>query len=221
MLKYQLKQMIPKIIHQIWIGPKKRPDIWMDTFRKFCQEFDYEYVLWDDKKVSEMEMENKYFYNLEQTYNGKSDILRYEILYQYGGTYVDADSVLLKAEKFHELLSSFDKDAGFGFEIDGKLACGGVSLAKKHSEFMKKCIEEIPTRNMNLLAWQSIGPQLITDLSIKYQNIIPMTFYKSTIFYPRRWHGIQDIDLHNKVEIPEESVMFQYGYSTNNLETKI
>jgi mannosyltransferase OCH1-like enzyme len=213
--------MIPKIIHQIWIGPKKRPDIWMDTFRKFCEEFEYEYVLWDDQKVSEMQMENKYFYDHEQSYNGKSDILRYEILYQYGGTYIDADSVLLKGQKFHELLSSFDKDAGFGFEIDGKLACGGVSLAQKNSEFMKKCIEEIPTRNMNLFAWQSVGPQLITDMAIKFQHNIPLTFYQSTIFYPRRWHGIQDIDLHTKVEIPEESVMFQYGYSTNNLESKI
>jgi mannosyltransferase OCH1-like enzyme len=213
--------MIPKIIHQIWIGPKKRPDIWMDTFRKFCQEFGYEYVLWDDKRVNEMHMVNRSFYDSEQTYNGKSDILRYEILYQYGGTYVDADSVLLKGQQFHELLSSFESDAGFGFEIDGHLACGGVSLAKINSEFMKKCIEEIPQRNMKLLAWQSIGPQLITDLSFKFQDTIPITFYKSTIFYPRRWHGIQEIDLHTKVEIPAESLMFQYGYSTNNLESKI
>jgi hypothetical protein len=26
--------MIPKIIHQIWVGPKKKPDIWIDTFKK-------------------------------------------------------------------------------------------------------------------------------------------------------------------------------------------
>lgn len=213
--------MIPKIIHQIWIGPKKRPDIWMDSFKKFCQEFEYEYMLWDDEKVSQMEMVNREWYNKEQTYNGKSDILRYEILYQYGGTYIDADSFLLKGKKFHELLTAFDSDAGFGFEIDGHLACGGVSLAKKNSQFMKKCIEEIPLRDFNLLAWQSIGPQLITDLSLRFRDEIPLFFYKSTIFYPRRWHGIQDIQMHETFPIPEESVMFQYGYSTNNLESKI
>ena len=213
--------MFPKIIHQIWIGPKKRPDIWMDSFKKFCSEYEYEYFLWDDQKVSEMNMINKSFYDNEKTYNGKSDILRYEILYQYGGTYVDADSFLLKGQQFHELLNSFDKDAGFGFEIDGHLICGGVSLAQKNSTFMKQCIEEIPQRNMNLLAWQSVGPQLITDLSIRYREVIPLTFYKSSIFYPRRWHGIQDINMHEKVEIPPESVMFQYGYSTNNLESQI
>jgi len=62
---------------------------------------------------------------------------------------------------------------------------------------------------------------LVTELAIKHQHEIPLTYYKSTIFYPRRWHGIQDINLHTTVEIPPESVMFQYGYSTNNLETKI
>ena len=212
---------IPKIIHQIWIGPKKRPDIWMNSVREFCEVFDYQYILWDDKKVSEMEMTNRSFYDSQDTFNGKSDVLRYEILYQYGGIYIDADSVIVKPEKFHELLRNFKADAGFGFEIDGKLACGGVSISIKNSIFMKKCIEEIPKRNMNVLAWQSVGPQLITDMSLKYQREISLLFYKSTIFYPRRWHGIQDIEMHKTYPIPEESVMFQYGYSTNNLESKI
>ena len=61
---------------------------------------------------------------------------------------------------------------------------------------------------------------LVED-TIKYQKEIPLVFYKSTIFYPRRWHGIQDIHMHEKMELPPESVMFQYGYSTNNLESKI
>jgi len=86
---------------------------------------------------------------------------------------------------------------------------------------MKKFMDGIPKRNFNLLAWQSIGPQLITDLSIRHQKEIPLVFYKSTVFYPRRWHGIQDIHMHEKIQLPPESVMFQYGYSTNNLESKI
>jgi hypothetical protein len=71
------------------------------------------------------------------------------------------------------------------------------------------------------MAWQSVGPQLITDLVVKHQHEIPLTLYKSTVFYPRRWHGIQDIQMHKTFPVPEESVMFQYGYSTNNLESKI
>ena len=86
---------------------------------------------------------------------------------------------------------------------------------------MKACIDEIPKRDMTKLAWQSIGPQLITDLWMKHKTVIPIKVYKSRIFYPIRWHGITDINMHEKMQLPEESVMFQYGYSTNNLETKI
>jgi mannosyltransferase OCH1-like enzyme len=212
---------IPKKVHQIWIGPKKRPDIWMNSVKEFCEVFDYEYILWDDQKVSEMNMVNREWYNLESTYNGKSDILRYEILYQNGGIYIDADMVIINDQNLHSLISDFNADAGFGFEVDGMLICGAVSLAKKESEFIKKCIEKVPSRDMSLMAWESVGPKLITDVCYEYQTRIPLILYKSTVFYPMRWHGIQDVQMHKTFPTPPESVMFQYGYSTNNLEHKI
>ena len=212
---------IPRLVHQIWIGPKKRPDIWMDTVKSFCETQDFEYVLWDDKKVSELKMVNQSFYDKEPTYNGKSDILRYEILYQYGGVYIDADSVILKPEQFNTLLTSFNKDAGFGYEINGKLVCGGVSIAVSGSKIIKHCVDAIPGRDMTKMAWISVGPGLITDIVREYQEKIPVELYASTVFYPVRWHGIQEVDLHTKTLVPPESVMFQYGYSTNNLESKI
>ena len=39
-------------------------------------------------------------YNIEPTYNGKSDLLRYLILYAYGGIYVDADMVWINNKSF-------------------------------------------------------------------------------------------------------------------------
>ena len=50
-------------IHQIWIGPKARPDIWMDTVKAFAQKYEYEYIVWDDQKVSELTMINKKWYD--------------------------------------------------------------------------------------------------------------------------------------------------------------
>ena len=213
--------MLPKIIHQIWIGPKKRPDIWMDSVKQFCSDFGYEYKLWDNETTENLNLVNQKFYDRDPTYFGKADILRYELLFRYGGCFVDADSVIMKGQQFHELLNDFNTDAGFGFEVDNVLVCQGVCMAIPSSKFMQKCIEEIPLRDFTQLPWIATGPRLVTELVIRYQEEIPLSLYKSTIFYPRSWHGIQDIDLHTKVEIPPESVMFQYGYSTNNLEGKI
>jgi mannosyltransferase OCH1-like enzyme len=48
--------MIPKIIHQIWIGSKKKPDIWIDTFKKdyINDNPDWDYKLWDDENILEL-----------------------------------------------------------------------------------------------------------------------------------------------------------------------
>ena len=213
---------IPKIVHQIWIGPKKRPDIWMDGVKKFAEKFGYEYKLWDDDAVSKLTMINKTWYDKEPTYNGKSDILRYELLDQFGGVYIDADMAVVRPEGLDKLIKGVgNRDCAFGFEVDNQLICGAVTFAVKGSKFIKKCIEVLPTRDMTQLAWISVGPKLITDLVIKYQTQIPLAVYKSTVFYPLRWHGIQDVYLHTKMIFPEDTVMFQYGYSTNNLESKI
>ena len=84
---------IPKIIHQIWIGPNKIPKIWMDTITNFCNKYNYQYILWDDNTVNNFTLTNKKYYDIEKTFNGKSDILRYEILYNYGGIYIDGEKL--------------------------------------------------------------------------------------------------------------------------------
>ncbi len=49
-LKYffcnKIMSKIPKIIHQIWIGPKPRPSKFMETWAK--KNPDFEYILWNE-----------------------------------------------------------------------------------------------------------------------------------------------------------------------------
>lgn len=79
---------IPKIIHQIWIGPNKKPNIWTDTFEfDYISKFpDWKYVLWNDDNIKSLFDDfpiMKLIYDEEQLYCGKADILRLLILYQY------------------------------------------------------------------------------------------------------------------------------------------
>lgn len=89
---------IPKIIHQIWIGPNKRPDIWMNTWSKdyMLKNKNYSYILWTNDNIEEIlkkyPISKKIFY-VEKEQSGRSDILRYLILYEFCGIYIDADSV--------------------------------------------------------------------------------------------------------------------------------
>ena len=238
---------IPKIIHQIWIGPKKRPDIWMDTFKidYIKKNPDYKYILWNEENIDPLFEDfpiYKQVYNLEDSYNGKSDILRYLILYVHGGIYVDADSVWVNDKSLDDLLEVVNESLVFVAKIPDyetitkkskkflNTITGGVMGSSKNNSLMKLLIEGI--ESYIIRKWQNnkiahvdynrkkkihgpcqlIGPLYLNKI-LKDKNI---TIFPSKYFYPILWHGITDPQMHKKMDIPKESYMFQYGYTTNN-----
>lgn len=110
---------IPKIIHQLWIGSLQPPLKWMKTWQQ--QNPDWEYIYWDNENVYGRKWKNQHLIDHYTkiakntvTFNsarGKvftgekaqlfawhviADILRYEILEEYGGYMASADSVCVK-----------------------------------------------------------------------------------------------------------------------------
>jgi mannosyltransferase OCH1-like enzyme len=91
-------QKIPKIIHQIWLGSGLP-----ERYRKFQKEWiknnpDWEYKLWTDKDIAIFEEQNKEMFKglKKYSYAFKSDVLRCEILYKFGGLYIDTDYEFVK-----------------------------------------------------------------------------------------------------------------------------
>jgi len=212
---------IPKIIHQIWIGPSTRPDVWMNSVRAFAKEFGFEYKLWDDANIASLPLKNAKEFQAIENYAGKADIARYEILYAEGGVYIDADSVILNPTGLFSIIDNFRSDLGCAidpsafFEKNTKIA-NGVLFSSKHSQLMKKCIDSIPYRNFTEDSFIATGPVFLTEIVVQNSNI-PVHIYDSDVFYPGGWHGITDIYAHTKMQHPFKAVMFQYGYSTNGL----
>lgn len=92
---------IPKIIHVIWINGKiqdcsvpKELKKYIDTWKDMHP--DWEYKLWTDADVEKIKLHNQDLYDDAKNFGMKSDILRYEIVYKYGGVYVDTDLECLK-----------------------------------------------------------------------------------------------------------------------------
>jgi len=98
---------IPKIIHQIWLGPK-RPPRYFYTFRQTWESMhpDWEYKLWTDADAQNFDFELKDLYNKSSNWGEKSDILRCEILLAFGGLYTDVDFECL--QNFDELVNKYD-----------------------------------------------------------------------------------------------------------------
>lgn len=87
---------IPKKIHQIWIGSMVPQE-----FRAFQaswqqQHPDWEYRLWTQHDLKELGLENQDLIAQSRNPAEISDLMRYEILYRFGGVYVDMDYECLR-----------------------------------------------------------------------------------------------------------------------------
>jgi hypothetical protein len=95
-----IPESIPKKIHQIWLGsplPKK-----YKHFQQLIKKFhpDWEYKLWTDNDIKNLELINQQTYDAAPNFGEKSDIARYEILYNFGGIYLDIDVECLRSFDF-------------------------------------------------------------------------------------------------------------------------
>jgi len=94
---------IPKVIHQIWLGGNL-PEKFARMTAKWPELHpDWEYRLWTDSEVADLDFENRDLFDDTDCWGEKTDILRVEILRRFGGVYVDTDYELLKPlDSFHE-----------------------------------------------------------------------------------------------------------------------
>lgn len=83
---------IPKILHQIWVGPKTPPSYFV-TFQEKWKHLhpDWEYHLWTDSELEDLNLELQDLIDASPNYAEKSDIIRSELLDRFGGVYLDVD----------------------------------------------------------------------------------------------------------------------------------
>jgi mannosyltransferase OCH1-like enzyme len=103
-----MENKIPKKIHLIWLGGErpKKFDFLLEKIKLINNS--YEIIEWDDNNINFKLINDKLFYDTENL-GSKSDILRFELLYRYGGIYMDYDFFQIKS--FDELLG-YDFFAG-------------------------------------------------------------------------------------------------------------
>ena len=192
MIKYNI--MIPKIIHQLWIGPKPAPTNHMDTWKNMNP--DFEYIRWSEEELMKRDMKIECQNRVDEMVeiNGKADIIRWEILYKYGGVFLDADSICV--ESIDDMLMKCKYFAGWEHEQlrKGLIATGTMGFPPKHP-LVKEAIEWIKAncvdhKKTKLMAWQSVGPGLLTRMydTGKYKD---MTIFPSYTFLPIHCTGAE------------------------------
>ena len=185
---------IPKIIHQLWIGPKPRPSKFMATWKD--KHPDYEYIMWNEEELSKrgLRLECVSKINEIEEINGKADIIRWEILYYYGGLFIDADSICI--EPFNYLIEQNKPFCGYENETarPGLVATGTMAFPKNHQlprgaiDYIKA--NEVSQAKTGKMAWRTVGPELLTRLlqTNLYKDVV---IYPSYYFLPKHLTGLQ------------------------------
>lgn len=172
--------MIPKIIHQIWLGDQSKKPV---RFMTLCKEMNpsWTYMEWTDSNLPRLI--NKAQFDTIRTYCGKADILRYELLLRYGGFYIDADSECLRP--LDDVLTQNESFACYESEqkMPGLIA-NGYLASQQNSPLAQLLVDEIskqrPEQMHSKETWQQVGPQFLT-------NCVNTSKYKSLTIYPSHY----------------------------------
>jgi mannosyltransferase OCH1-like enzyme len=164
---------IPKIIHQIWIGDEFPEEL--KGFQQSIKDFhpDWHYQLWTQDDIEHLNFVNKDLINLAQNPAEKSDLMRYELLYKFGGVYLDADCQMLQPlDMLHYM---YDFYIGIQPLDTGIVQLGiGVIGSKPQHPILKKCIELVGRNYLNPQLSDCLtartGPIHFTRIFVKYAN---------------------------------------------------
>lgn len=154
---------IPKKLHFIWLGPRDFPkESYKNLFSWIEKHPTWEVFLWSDRtrpslhqrlKINQVDdfsfLFLKDLFESSDNWGEKSDLLRYEILYQLGGIYIDHDVICFRP--FDDIVSQTDLFCGLEFPhrplADTALnVCNNlIGAAPLHPillESMKWCLEK-------------------------------------------------------------------------------
>jgi len=169
--------MIPKIIHHVWLGNKPFPEefnryrlSWMKHHPTWTMMF------WDEDNLPKLINQNSL--KLCNTYSEMSDVIRYELLYKYGGIYLDCDfSCYKNVEPLIKDLKLF-----ISTEDNVHLSGGFIGSVPKHP-IIKRLIRLIP-KNLEMSKGKTsdlrIGPKWLTN-NVRKDEI---TILPKEYFYP-------------------------------------
>jgi mannosyltransferase OCH1-like enzyme len=165
--------MIPKIIHQIWVGKNIIPEQekkWSETWRHFFP--NYEYILWTEKNLPSIIPENCSLTidSVMPKYALVADVYRYLIMYKYGGIYADTDIECYKNFDNIFLNKNF---VGITPHENTNYLTNAFFACSEKNEILKMCIEDlkpVPEEGFKT-AYAYIGPSFLTKQFCKFYEI--------------------------------------------------
>jgi len=206
-----MENKIPKKIHLIWLGGEKPKKFNFLLERIKEKNKNYDVIEWNDNNIN-FELINQRLFDETENLGSKSDILRFELLYKYGGIYMDYDFLQIKS--FDELLE-YDFFAGTDKNNPNEVWNSIVGSSKNNSvckKFLDGLKNNTPIKKNEInRVMNETGPYYLTNLI--YNNIwgCNITILKGDYFY-----SFPGSERHSIRNLNEDDIKYIESFITDN-----
>lgn len=184
---------IPKNMIHIWIGNKPAPLKWMNSWRELHS--DWNYWIFDNYILSETEFYTEdvipYLVS-KKNYVGAADVIRYELLFRYGGFIPPADSIChLSVDDLFEDVGEMAYVVYENEMIRSDMFCPVYASTPNHP-FLKILLDEIRIMDKDgmKIPYTSVGNFLVSKhlYNVDRANV---TKFPSHYFVPNHVSGFR------------------------------
>jgi inositol phosphorylceramide mannosyltransferase catalytic subunit len=171
---------IPHTIHRVWLGGEPMPEEHKRFGDTFAQHHpDWEMRLWTDEDLPGLGIGAKER-TLVRTQSELSNLIRYEVMRQHGGVYVDTDVECLRP--LTTLLEGIDAFAAL--EAPGRIGTAVLGSTAGHRVFERAARLARLTLDTGVNSADANGPYFLT-LIIEQEPTVAI--FGANLFYPYRW----------------------------------
>lgn len=169
--------MIPKVFHSIWLGSPTMPHRWQQCWQTWATVHpEWSVRVWTDACLPPLLPRG---FETVADPRQRADMLRYALLFLYGGVYVDVDFECLRP-----LDALLDGIAAFAASEDGQSVSIGILGAEPGHPVFWAALECMPQRRCSgTTIGEQTGPAFFTDL-VRQRGPVDFTVFPAHLFYP-------------------------------------
>jgi len=168
---------IPKIFHQIWVGPNPFPNEFREYQKIWLEKHPgWKLMFWTENNLPQ-DMIRTEGYEKLRIPSERSDILRLEVLYLYGGVYIDTDMCCLK--NIEPLIDGCD--LFLAYKKPGHVNGAFIGSTKGHKTIVK-AIKNLRPAQFYSTEKPAIGPLYLN--TVVKENLAEFTIFDPGLIYP-------------------------------------
>jgi mannosyltransferase OCH1-like enzyme len=169
---------IPRLFHQIWLGPEPLPHEYEGYQRSWLRRHpDWELRLWTEGDLPDDLVRTEIYERLRRPAE-RSDLLRFELLDRHGGVYLDVDFECRRSiEPLLEGVSFF-----CAYNDPGRVNNAVIGSVPDHPLLARAIRELRPRETFGPVDKEGTGPLFLNRLVAEFPDV---TIFEEGLFYPR------------------------------------